>query len=271
MSDEFGGIQVHRAQRKKSRARVFVVGASGSGKTFSSIQMAKGLGKKIVIIDTEFGSGELYDHLCEYDAHTIEAPYAPVKLVNAIKGLEKMGYDVIIIDSISKFWNGTGGILEIQQAEERRSGQGWQAWAKVTPLQEQIVDAILESKCHIIATARAKTHWLVDTSGDKMTITKVGTAPIQRKELEYEFTVGFTIDGQHIAAVSKDRTGIFDGQIFQISEKTGKILNDWLNSGREYLPEKVETMLPAPEAGEVVIAAGVDTDDICDGPKEEDW
>ena len=46
------------AQRADSRVRVALYGASGSGKTYSAIELAKGLTIKgdIAIIDTEAGS-----------------------------------------------------------------------------------------------------------------------------------------------------------------------------------------------------------------------
>ena len=47
---------------------------------------------------------------------------------------------------------------------------------------------------------------------------------------DYEFTVVMNMDLQHRAKVTKDRTGIFNGQTeFIPSENTGKIILDWCN------------------------------------------
>ena len=36
---------------------------------------------------------------------------------------------------------------------------------------------------------------------------------------------------EHTVTVSKDRTSLFDGQIFTLSQETGQILREWLDSG----------------------------------------
>jgi hypothetical protein len=64
----------------------------------------------------------------------------------------------------------------------------------------------------------------------KTVIRKLGEAPIQRDGMEYEFTTVFDVAIDHKAAVSKDRTGLFDGQFFQITEETGQQFMGWLNS-----------------------------------------
>lgn len=56
-----------KAERKKAFLKIAITGVSGSGKTYSALQLAQGLGDKIAMIDTENGSGELYSNLCEYD------------------------------------------------------------------------------------------------------------------------------------------------------------------------------------------------------------
>jgi hypothetical protein len=65
----------------------------------------------------------------------------------------------------------------------------------------------------------------------KQTPKKVGLAPVQREGMEYEFTVMLDVDMNHIASSSKDRTGLFDGRFFKISEATGKELLTWLETG----------------------------------------
>jgi len=61
---------------------------------------------------------------------------------------------------------------------------------------------------------------------------KVGLKAIQRNDLDYEFTLVFDIDIKHYATSSKDRTGLFvDRPEFVITDKTGKRIKDWCNSG----------------------------------------
>lgn len=63
-------------------------------------------------------------------------------------------------------------------------------------------------------------------------------APIMRDGVEYEFTLVFDHDIAHYAQVSKDRTSLFGGKIFQITEKTGKQLLGWLNKPAPKKPKK---------------------------------
>ncbi|MBM7855876.1 hypothetical protein JOC37_002297 [Desulfohalotomaculum tongense] len=116
-------IQFHRAQRKKARLRLAIAGPAGSGKTYSALLIAFGLGGRTAMIDTERGSGELYVHLGDYDVCSLEAPFIPEKYVEAIQAAEGAGYDNIIIDSLSHAWAGPGGVLDIHGHAADRGGR----------------------------------------------------------------------------------------------------------------------------------------------------
>ena len=60
-------------------------------------------------------------------------------------------------------------------------------------------------------------------------IRKVGLAPVQREGIDYEFAVVFDVNSDHLVNVSKDRTRLFDGDIFTITTDTGKVLREWLD------------------------------------------
>jgi len=221
-----------RATRKAAKLRLALDGASGSGKTFSALEIAFGLTDnkgKIVVIDTENNSADLYAHLGEYDTVPLAAPYTPERYITAINKMETLGYDVIIIDSLSANWAGAGGALEKQTAVTKRTGNGYTSWSEVTPMQNKLIDTILSSPCHVIATMRSKMEYVMDKDQNgKTTIRKVGLAPIQRTGVEHEFTIVFDLDQDHVASVSKDRSGLFDGKSFKPSRETGKQLNEWL-------------------------------------------
>ena len=185
------------------------------------------------MIDTENNSGDFYANLCEYDVGTITAPYDVRKYLIAIQEAEKAGYDVLIIDSLSHAWSGEGGLLDVQGkiADSSKSGNSFTAWRQVTPWHNKLINTILTSKCHVIATMRSKMDYIqVQNDKGKTEIKKVGLAPIQREGIEYEFGTVFDLNTSHLATVSKDRTSLFDGKIFQLSEETGQVLKKWLNS-----------------------------------------
>lgn len=224
-------VQFRRAQRKRAKLRLALAGPAGAGKSCSALLIAFGIGGRVAMIDTERGSGELYSHLGEYDVCSIEAPFLPEKYVEAIKAAEAAGYDTIIIDSLSHAWSGTGGVLDIHGYAADKSGNSWTAWRQVTPRHNELVDAMLQSKCHIIATLRSKMEHIQTTENGKTVIKKVGMNPIQREGTEYEFTCFIDLDQSHMASASKDRTSLFDGQVFKPSRETGRKLMEWLDSG----------------------------------------
>lgn len=230
-------IQIRKAERFKSKLRLGLAGPSGSGKTMSSLKLAHGLvGDKgrILIIDTERGSGDLYAHLFNYDIISLTPPYKPQTYVDAIKAGVDAGYDVIIIDSLSHAWSDEGGLLD-QADKKSASGNRFTVWAELTPQHRALVNAMLNAPCHIIATVRSKQDYAMekDEKTGRMSVKKMGMAPVQREGMEYEFTTFMDIDMSHFAKVSKDRTDMFKDEVFLIDEKIGARFINWLNSGKE--------------------------------------
>lgn len=226
-------MEIRKAQRRKAKLRLGIAAPSGAGKTYSALLMAFGLGGKIGLIDTEHGSGDLYAHLGDYSVIGIEAPYTVAKYTAAIKAFENAGFGTIIIDSLSHAWAGDGGLLDKQgKIADRPGANGYAAWRSITPEHNALVDAMLQSPSHIIATMRAKQDYVLEVNEKgKQTPKKVGMAPVQREGMEYEFTVMLDVDMAHVASSSKDRTGLFDGRYFKISQETGKELLAWLETG----------------------------------------
>jgi len=226
-----------KAERKKARLRLGLVGPSGSGKTYSALLIAKGLGGKVAIVDTENKSADLYASLTDYDVAEMSPPYETEKYIRAIEAAEKAGYNVLILDSISHAWSGEGGLLDRQgKIADSGKGNSYTAWRSVTPLHNKFIDKILSSNLHIIATMRAKTEYVLQTNDrGKQEPKKVGLQPIQREGMDYEFTVVLDLDTNHNCTVSKDRTGLFDGKIFTPGVATGEVLLAWLEEGKEQI------------------------------------
>lgn len=234
-----------KAVRKQAKLRLALTGPSGSGKTYSALLMAKGLGGKVAVIDTEHGSASLYCHLHEFDVQELTAPYSPERYIAAIKDAEAAGYDVLIIDSISHEWNGTGGMLQIneQVAQSKFRGNTWSAWSESDPRHRKFIDAMLQSRMHVIVTMRSKTETAQEKDANgKTKIQQLGMKAEQRDGIIYEFTsVLDIVHGGHYATATKDRTGVFSGDAQVITPETGKTLLAWLATG-------VEASDPIPEA-----------------------
>jgi hypothetical protein len=236
-------MTLRKATRQKSKIRLGLSAVSGGGKTYSAILIAKGLANgnlsKVALIDTENGSGDLYSHLGEYNVLPLEAPYTPENYAKAIKTCEDAGMEVIIIDSITHEWDGKGGILEIHAA---MTGNSFTNWASLTPRHQKFVDAILQSKCHIITTVRRKQDYeMTKDSNGKMVIEKGGLKEITREGFEYELTANLQLDMKHNCTVLKDRTGLFAGKPeFVPSEATGKLIYEWCENGVEPIVRDIQ-------------------------------
>jgi len=222
-----------QAERKRARLRLGITGPSGSGKTLGALLVASGLGK-VAMLDTEEGSGELYSGQIGYLYDRLAPPFTPERYIAKMKEVEKLDVDVLILDSISHAWEGTGGILDMHDRAVANNRNSFAAWREVTPKHNQFVDAMLRCPYHLIATMRSKSDYItgVDGSG-RMSVRKVGLAPIQRPGMEYEFTTVFDLDMEHRASVSKDRTSLFDGKTITLMSDVGRKFAVWLNEGMD--------------------------------------
>lgn len=243
-------LQIRKATRRKAKLRLALFGPSGSGKTMSAIKLAAGIGGKIGVIDTENGSADLYAEIADYDVITLEKPYSVTKYREAISAFEQAGYATIIVDSLTHAWSGAGGLLDKQgQMAAKPGANSYTAWREITPEHNSLVEALLASPCHIIATMRVKTEYVIETNErGKQVPRKVGLQPVQRDGMEYEFTVALDIDANHKAQASKDRTTLFEGWYDTISEATGRKLLDWLDRGDETPAKPAAPPAPPAEA-----------------------
>jgi len=243
-------MKITTAQRKRAKIRLSIQGPSGSGKTFSSLLIAKGLvgdWSKICVIDTENHSADLYSHLGDYNVLTLGKPFTPEAYIQAIELCETSGIKAIIIDSLSHEWEGEGGILDIHSS---MVGNSFTNWSKVTPRHNALVQRILQSDCHVIATFRTKQDYVLSVKNGKMVPEKVGLKSVTKDGMDYEFTTVFDLDIHHNATCTKDRTSMF-GQIpIKLTESTGKSILQWCE-GTELTME--ETFEPSIE--ELVFAS----------------
>ncbi len=227
-----------KAQKSLSKARICIAGPAGSGKTYSALLIASGLGNKIAMIDTEHGSGALYSDMLDYDILELHPPFEPKKYIEGIREAENTGYDIIIIDSLSHAWAGEGGLLDMKEkVVQSGKGNDWTAWRHVTPHHNKLVEAILQSRCHVIATSRSKMKYAAEEENGKIKrIRKIGLDPVLREGMEYEFTIVFDMSSEHVASSTKDRTSLFDGQFFKPDRATGQKILMWLNHTSPHKP-----------------------------------
>lgn len=224
-----------RATKAAARLRLGLIGPAGSGKTYTALRIAAGLGGKIAVVDTERGSASLYAGERGIDFDVIELDtYEVERFIDAIRDAAAGGYSTIIIDSLSHAWAGKGGILEfVDKAGKRNTGGGnFGAWRDATPRHNALVDAILGAPLHVICTLRSKVEYVVENVGGRSQVRKVGLQPVQRDGLEYEFTVVGDVTQEHDLIVTKTRAAFLkDAVIREAGEELGQQLAAWLADG----------------------------------------
>ena len=190
-------MQFQPATKEQAFLKMALMGPAGSGKTYTALRFAHALGERIAVLDSEHGSASKYvgesPGGVPWAFHTLQPDtFPPTLYTDAINLAVREGYEVLIIDSLSHAWAGEGGALEIK---DTIGGNQWTAWRKVTPMQDEMVDAILRAPLHIIATMRSKMGYIQEQDeGGKSAIVKVGMEPIQRPGIEYEFDIVIDLD-----------------------------------------------------------------------------
>lgn len=237
-----------KATRFQVPLKMAITGPSGSGKTYTSLMLAQYLaGDNVFLVDTEGKSALLYAD--EFAFHHTSMPYPgapktghhPENYIAIIKTLEEAVGDqeaVLIIDSLSHEWEGEGGMLEmvdfITGKGRSKFSNGWRV---MSPIHQKLVETILRSPLHIIATMRSKTDYQVDSGGK---VAKLGLAPIQRPGMDYEFSVLVDMDRNHRISIEKTRCKPLTDRYFDKEDtlELAQILKDWLNTGEAVVAQE---------------------------------
>ncbi len=234
-----------KATKKGAYLRMALVGPAGSGKTYTALriatEMAKRLGGlRIAVMDTERGSASKYADLFDFDAHS-PMSFAPTVYCDVIEKAAKGGYGILVIDSLSHAWSGKDGALDKvdKAASKDPKGNSFAAWRTVTPMHNQMIESILTAPLHIIATMRTKTEWVIEENDrGKKVPKKIGTQPVQRDGVDYEFDVVADMNEEHWLTIGKTRCNALDKYEEQkAGEKLAGILVDWLTNDGSAVPE----------------------------------
>lgn len=192
--------------------RMAMVGPSGSGKTWTALtiasQMAALAGGKIAVLDTEGGSSDRYKKFFKFDRLILSKNFSPQEYINAINAAAYHDYSVIVVDSFTHAWNGAGGVLDIaDKAGQSKGGNKFAGWSIARPAQNSLAEAVLNAPIHIIGTMRSKTEYVLqpDPRTGKDKPVKMGLAPVQSEDFEYEFDVVVYMDMDHQMTVTKTR------------------------------------------------------------------
>jgi len=221
-----------KATREQLKLRMALVGPTGSGKTYTGLAVAAGLGGRTAVIDSENRSASRYADRFDFDVVEL-GDFEPQNYIDLIREAERE-YDNLLIDSLSHAWMGKGGVLEmVDKAGARAQGNNFAGWRTVTPKHNELVDALIRCRCHLIVTMRAKTEYVIEEDGrGKKVPRKIGMQPVQRDGLEYEFDIVGDMDCENRLVVSKTRWSEIAGAVIDRPGKTlGERLRSWLDAG----------------------------------------
>jgi hypothetical protein len=275
------------AKRENVPLLIGLAGGTGSGKTMSAFELAKGLagGNRFAVIDTEAGRAKHYADDFDFDHADLTAPFRPESYLDAIVAADTAGYPVVVVDSASHEHAGEGGLLDWHEEElTRMAGEDWKrrealtfaAWIKPKKSHKQFVNRLLQLRSHLILCFRAEEKIEIVKEGGKTVVrpkqSRIGAdgwVPICEKNLPYELTVSFllTADAPGVPRRIKlqEQHRPFFPKGTPITSAMGAELAAWAAGGTSPARARGAAAAqpePAAETGTDPVAAdvGVDTD-----------
>lgn len=252
------------ATRDKIGLLFGIAGASGSGKTYSALKLAKGIANgngKIAVIDTEAGRAKHYADKFNFLHGDFEPPFTPEKYIEAIQAAESAGANVIVIDSMSHEWAGEGGCADIQALEAERMATNQDgtinafkleamtapAWKKPKIRHKRMVSRLLQCRSHLIFCLRAEEKIkFVKTKvngKDRTEIQQLGFMPICEKSFMFELSGSMTMHPETPGAVRYDLQHKLNSDLLNIfkenaiiTEEHGIALREWAEKGENARP-----------------------------------
>jgi len=226
-----------RATKSQAKLRLGIQGPSGSGKTYSALKIASQFGR-VAFGDTEYGSASKYAKEFEFDVCQLTEPYHPDKIGKLIKEAASE-YDVLVIDSLTHFWNSEGGFLSLVDQEAKKAAarggkyDSFGAWKVVDPIYQRMVQQILSAPIHLIMTVRAKTeHVIEEGANGKKQVKKLGLAGEMRDNFVYNLDIEGMMTMEHNFVIGKTRCPDVDGKVFEKpGENFANLVKAWLSDG----------------------------------------
>lgn len=248
-------ITFRQVEREGARLVLGISGISGSGKTFTALQLAYGLAgydaRKVFFIDTENKRGSLYadalrnakGEVQRFMIGDLYAPFSPQRYIDAILAAQQAGAEVLVIDSISHEWEGPGGCDEIANAGNPKTPR----WNDAKREHKRFMTALLQCDMHVIACIRAREKVKIgrDAQG-KTVIEPLGIMPICEKNFMFEMTASLMMwnEGQHqeVMKCPAELRGILGREKGYLTAADGAALRQWVAGGAQGDPEVESTM-----------------------------
>lgn len=241
------------AVRENVSLLIALAGASGSGKTYSALRLAKGLAPsgKIAFIDTEARRGLHYADQFEFMHADMRPPFRPSNFIEGIRAAEKAGAEVVIIDSFSHEYDGEGGIMDWADELADKGVKSPGNWKDPKLAHKKMMNALLQCRASLIFCLRADEKIAIEKKEVeergrtfmKTVITPLGWMPICEKRFMFEMTASFTLTPDKPGMpqfnlphkLQRQHRGMFQEGV-PISEESGQALADWARGGEPIKP-----------------------------------
>lgn len=231
-------FKIEEAAREGAKVVIGLAGVSGSGKTFTALQLAYGLANnnasKVGFLDTENRRGRLYSDAlpgkAKFKIADLVAPFHPKRFIEGLRAFENQGCEVLIIDSLSHSWAGIGGCEDIANDGNPKTPR----WNVAKSANKEMVNHLLQSSMHLVLCLRAQEKVKMKPGRDgKVEYEQLGVLPICEKNTPYELTVSLLMDDcgkkQKVLKCPDELKGILGRGNDYITAQDGKALRDWID------------------------------------------
>ena len=202
------------AVRTRQPARIALGGPKGALLTRTALHLATALGERTALIDTRRGQSAAYADQFAFDTVSITS-FSAETLVELMAQCTEAGYPTVVIDDISAFWSGPGGILDQVDIAALRGNSSSSGWRAVRPKQRLLADVVSDYPGHVISIVRAKTEIVIETDDTgRVAPRTVALKWDQREHFEQECSLTASMDPLGTLVVTSAPTDELHGIVF---------------------------------------------------------
>lgn len=187
------------AVREQVPLLVGLMGASGSGKTYSALRLATGIqsvvGGDIYGVDTEAGRMKHYADRFRFKHVPFAPPFGSRDYLEVLRWAIAQGARTVVVDSMSHEHAGEGGYLDAHAKETERLSGGdagkaervkMLAWQKPSGARQALINGLLQLNANFVFCFRAREKAKPGPGGK---VIDMGFMPIAGDEFIYEMTL----------------------------------------------------------------------------------
>jgi hypothetical protein len=237
-------LNIRPVESGQSKIVLGIAGQSGEGKTYTALLIARGMVEKaseIGFLDTENKRGSLYADILDgkFMIGDLYPPFSPTRYAQAIQEFQDAGVKVLVVDSVTHEWEGTGGCDEIANAPKADGSPRKVAnWIEAKRQHKQFMNVLLQSNMDVICCIRAREK---TDFKDPTKPVSLGVQPICEKNFMFEMTASVMVlsEGkeQRFLKMPSFLKETFGNGKDYLGIKTGKKIREWLSKGVKENPE----------------------------------